>query len=385
MTIDEIDTVCFVGAGTMGSANALVAAVSGYEVVLHDAKPETLEGVATRHGDIGAFLVQAGYCTDDDLATGLGRVSLADDLIRATSRAQLVSESVFEDLGLKRQIHSELDEVCPDGTILTTNTSALLVSEIEDAVARGDRFAALHSHLGSLLFDIVGGPRTAPATIDILRRYVLSMGGIPLVLTKEHRGYVFNAMNGALLAAAMKLVLDGYATIEDVDRAWMADRNGPMGPFAMMDLFGLDLVLDAWRRPSGDPGREAIRAKAVPFLAQYVDAGKLGLKSGQGIYDYPSPAYAEPAFLDGGSPSEIVSGALLSAVLCSAVSLVDGDVASRADIDMAWTAATNLDPGPFGILQQLGTDAFLAVMGQQVAVDLLAPDVAQRTAAYLAR
>ena len=380
--IDEISTVCFIGAGTMGSANALVAAVSGYDVVLHDAKPETLDTVAARHADIGAFLVAAGYCTDDHLVAGLSRVSLEADLATAVADAQLVSESVFEDLDLKREIHASLDEACPAGTVLTTNTSALLVSDIEDVVARGDRFAALHSHLGSLLFDIVGGPRTTADTIDILRRYVLSLGGIPLVLEKEHPGYVFNSMNGALLAKAMRLVLDDYATSDDVDRTWMADRQAPMGPFGMIDLFGIDLVLDAWRRPSDDPAREALRSKVMPFLASYVDAGKLGQKSGSGFYDYPSPAYADPDFAASG-PSGLVSGALLSALICSAVSLVAKGIASRDNVDLAWTAATSLDAGPFAILDQLGTDAFADVMANQVAVELLSPEVAQLTEAYL--
>ena len=91
-------------------------------------------------------------------------MTLAADLHEAIANADLVSESVFEDLDLKRDVHRALDQAAPSHTILTTNTSALLVSDIEDVVERGDRFAAMHSHLGSLLVDIVGGPRTSPAT-----------------------------------------------------------------------------------------------------------------------------------------------------------------------------------------------------------------------------
>jgi len=212
MTIDEIDTVLYVGAGTMGSANALVAAIAGYDVILHDARQENLETVSERHDGAAGFLVQTGFCTAETVAAARKRVFLEADLEKAAAKADLVSESIFEDLTLKREIHGRLDALCPGSTILTTNTSTLLVSQIEDAVERGDRFAALHSHLGTLLVDIVGGPRTSPQTIDILRRYVQSLGAVPLVLQKEHPGYVFNAMNGPVLRSAVQLVLDERAS-----------------------------------------------------------------------------------------------------------------------------------------------------------------------------
>jgi 3-hydroxybutyryl-CoA dehydrogenase len=385
LTIGEVSRVLFVGAGTMGAANSLVAAVSGYDVVLHDAREESLEAVSARHREIGDFLVQSGYCTPEDLTEARERVSLAAVLAEAVTGVDLISESVFEDLGLKRDLHRRLDEAAPAGAILTTNTSALLVSQIEDVVERGARFAALHSHLGSLLFDIVGGPRTTPATVDVLRRYVLSLGGVPLVLKKEHPGYVFNAMNGPLLAMAVRLVLGGRATEEAVDRAWMSDRGAPMGPFGMIDLFGLDLVLDAWRRPSDDPDWESFRADAMALLAEQVDRGRLGIKTGEGFYDYPDPAFQDGDFLDAEPPSPVVADALRSALIASAVALASADVATRDDIDLAWTAATGLDTGPFGIVDRLGVDAVLSTLDEQVATGLIAPETASVTEAWLRR
>jgi 3-hydroxybutyryl-CoA dehydrogenase len=383
VTIGEVGTVCFVGAGTMGCANSLVAAVSGYDVVLQDLREASLDAVAGRHEGMAAFMVQSGYASREDIEAGRRRVSLVTDLADATAKADLVSESVFEDLELKRGIHRQLDEVAPSHTILTTNSSALLVSDIEDVVRRGDLFAALHSHLGSPLFDIVGGPRTAPQTIDILRRYVLSLGGVPLVLKKEHPGYVFNALNGPLLAAALRLVLSGRATQEEVDRAWMADRGAPMGPFGMMDLFGLDLVLDRWRHPSNDADREALRTDVVPLLSRYVEAGNLGQKSGRGFYDYPAPAFQSPEFLEATSASAVASDALLAALVRSAVSLVTKDVATREDVDLAWRAATGLDIGPFGIIGRLGVEAVQQVLKRQVTAGLLSPAAADATEVHL--
>lgn len=385
MTIEEIDTVLYVGAGTMGSANALVAAVAGYDVILYDARPENLETVSERHDGAAEYMVQTGFCSREAVAAARKRVFLEPDLEKAAAKADLVSESIFEDLMLKREIHGRLDALCPSRTILTTNTSALLVSEIEDAIERGDRFAALHSHLGTPLVDIVGGPRTTPETIDILERYVQSLGAVPLVLKKEHPGYVFNAMNGPVLRSAVQLVLDERASQEDVDRAWMSDRKAPMGPFGMMDLFGLDLMLDSWKHPSPDPRREAFRERVVPFLTSYLESGKLGLKSGRGFYDYTAPTFREPAFLSAAPISEVASDALTSILVRSALALAEKEVASREDIDLAWKTAGGHASGPFEILETIGVEAFEKILDRQVDAELLSEKAARTTKATLSK
>jgi 3-hydroxybutyryl-CoA dehydrogenase len=385
MTIDEINTVLYVGAGTMGSANSLVAAVAGYDVILHDARPENLEAVSERHDGAAAFLVQSGFCTADAVAAGRKRVFLEPDLEVAAAKADLVSESIFEDRELKREIHARLDTLCPSGTILTTNTSTLLVSDIEDAVERGDRFAALHSHLGALLVDIVGGPRSSFETISTLRRYVQSLGAVPLVLKKEYPGYVFNAMNGPILRTAVQLVLDERASQEDVDRAWMSSRRAPMGPFGMMDLFGLDLMLDSWKHASADPQRELFRERVVPFLSGYLESGRIGLKSGQGFYDYAAPTFREPAFLTSEPISQIASDALASTLIRSALALSRKEIATKEDIDLAWKTASGLASGPFEILEEIGVDAFRGMLDRQVEAGMLSAKAARSTADSLSK
>jgi enoyl-CoA hydratase/3-hydroxyacyl-CoA dehydrogenase len=385
MKIDEIDTVLYIGAGTMGSANSMVAAVAGYDVILHDARPENLETVAERHDGAARFLVESGFCTAEAVAEARKRVFLEADLEKAAAKADLMSESIFEDRQLKRDIHARLDALCPHGTILTTNTSSLLVSDLEDAVERGDRFAAMHSHLGALLVDIVGGPRTSPETIDILRRYVHSLGAVPLVMKKEHPGYVFNAMNGPVLRTAVQLVLDERASKEDVDRAWMSDRWAPMGPFGMMDLFGLDLMLDSWKHPSPDPRREAFRERVVPFLTAYIENGNLGLKSGQGFYDYAAPTFREPTFLTAEPVSQVASDALVSTLVRSALALSENEVATRADIDLAWKTASGLASGPFETLEEIGVGAFREILDRQVEAGLLSAKAADATGSSISK
>jgi 3-hydroxybutyryl-CoA dehydrogenase len=367
MKIAEINTVCYVGAGTMGCYNSIAAAISGYDVVLYDVSAETLQQVPQRHAEMAAFLVGGGYCSQDAIPAALQRVTLTTDLREATAHADLISESVFERLDIKRDTHRQLDEVCPPHTILTTNSSALLVSEIEDVVHRGDRFAALHSHLGAPLVDIVGGPRTSAATIDVLQRYVQSTGGVPLLLNKEYPGYVLNAMLGPVLGGALRLVVDGIAEVEDVDRAWMVGRGAPMGPFGMMDLFGINVIHDSWQQRRDDAFSGKVRPKILALLQPLVDRGELGMKAGRGFYQYPEPLYQQADFLARGHELAPLSDALLAALIGNAVLVAANDVLEPADIDRAWKTGTFLDAGPFEILAQLGVARFQQILAGEVA------------------
>lgn len=383
MTIEEVKTVCFVGAGTMGCANSLVAAVSGYDVIIFDVSQENLDRVPATQQEMAAFLIGSGYCTEGDIAAGFSRISRVSDLAEATASADLVSESVFEELQLKRRIHKQLDELCPAKTILTTNTSGLLVSDIEDAVERGDRFAALHSHLGSPLVDIVGGPRTSEATIDILTRYVVSIRGVPLVLKKENSGYVLNAMLGPVLTTAKMLVIEGVASKEDVDRAWMIHRRAPIGPFGLMDLFGLNLIHDSWHHKQANVISEVLQPKVLEFLAPYIERGELGMRSGKGFYKYPNPAYEQADFVEGDPDIASAHVALTTALVVSAIELAVKEVASTEEIDRAWTVGMSLDIGPFGILDDMGSDAFLELLDSKA--NLLTATQTERAKLYLHR
>jgi 3-hydroxybutyryl-CoA dehydrogenase len=383
MKIAEINTVCYVGAGTMGCYNSIAAAISGYDVVLYDVSEATLQQVPRRHAEMAAFLVGGGYCSEDAIPSALQRVTLAADLREATAHADLVSESVFERLDIKRDTHRQLDQVCPPRTILTTNSSALLVSEIEDVVRRGDRFAALHSHLGAPLVDIVGGPRTSAATIDILQRYVESTGGVPLVLNKEYPGYVLNAMLGPVLGSALRLVADGIAELEDVDRAWMVGRGAPMGPFGMMDLFGINVIHDSWQYRPDDPFSAPVRPKILALLQPLVDRGELGMKAGKGFYQYPEPSYQHEGFLARAHELEPLGEALLAALIGNAVLVAASDVLEPQDIDRAWKTGTFLDAGPFEILAQTGVAQFLRILAGEVAAGRFDSDRADRVTDYL--
>ena len=369
MTIKEIKTVCFVGAGTMGCFNSLLAGMAGYEAVVWDSDAEALARLPDRQRDMGALLAERGFYSPSQLEAGLSRIHPVSDPEEAAGRADLLSESVYERLDLKREVHGWFDTLCPPRTIMTTNTSNLLVSEIESTVQRGDRFAALHAHLFSGLFDIAGGPRTSRETLDILTRYVRSLGGVPLIIRKEHAGYLYNAMFGAFLTRAMVLAADGLAATEDIDRAWMAGANTQAGPFAMMDFIGLNVVMDGVTASLADPAKAEGAGKIVALLRPLVEHGDLGVKTGKGFYTYPDPAFFRPDFLAGKGPEAHLYDALFSVLATNGLLLVIDGYTTTHDVDRAWMIAQHAGIGPFGMIDRMGLDTFVNLLDNPYGTD----------------
>ena len=369
MKITEINTVCFIGAGTMGCANAITAGLAGYKVIIFDISTISLDSLPLRLKETGNFLAMQGLVPQSEVENVISKIKTTNDLVVATAHADLISESVFENLDVKREVHKQLDRLCLPHTIITTNTSSFLVSEIDDVVSndRGRLFAALHSHLGSVLVDIVGGPRTLLSTIDILERYVLSINALPLVLKKETRGYVLNAMLGPVLTTSMLLYQSGNATVAEIDRAWMNQQVVKIGPFGLIDLFGLNVVYESWQNPRPLSDYEINKAKIMTLLKPYIKLDELGAKKGKGFYSYPNPDYAQPDFLSVEDHLKEYNYSLLrSALINAAVILAVNDVASPDIIDNAWKVAMTSPSGPFELLNGLGGEIYLKLLNEQI-------------------
>lgn len=359
MGISEIKKVCFVGAGTMGCYNSLLAGIAGYEAVVYDISQEALNGVASGHEQLGDFLTAMGIFDPESVLRGRKQVRLESDPKEAVKNADLLSESVFEKLELKRQIHRQFDELCPPGTILTTNTSTYMVSEIEDVVGRGDRFAAMHFHLGTLLVDVVAGPRTSTKTMDIITRFVSSMTCVPFTTAKENRGYVFNNLSAGLNCAATALVAEYQENFEDIDRTWVTFHNAFIGPFATMDLIGLNVYYDGVMDMLRHEGDDRSFQLMIDLLQPYVDGGELGIKSGKGFYSYPDPAYGKAEFRADVEPRQDIYTVLANAIIIRAVQLTAAGISEVVDIDKVWMINMKLNSGPFGWLDKKGIDVFL--------------------------
>jgi len=315
------------------------------------------------------MLVGAGWCSEHDIELALGRTRLSSSLSDACESADLVNESVFEDLALKQKVHGELDQLCAPGAVLTSNSSALLISDIESAVQHRERFAALHSHLGSPLVDIVPGSQTSPEVIRFLEQYVLSLRGVPLVLNKENPGYVLNAMLGNVLGTALALVVGEGQSVESIDAAWLVAQQGVMGPFGMMDLFGLGVIRDSWEHRDRHDALQGFRPKVLALMASKFEQGAQGMKTGAGFYRYPDPAYALEGFSE--QASDVCLRPLLAALLAPAIRLVKNGVVSEEQVDMAWTVGTHLPMGPFKQINDLGVDALNGLLAESAQRGLL--------------
>lgn len=301
MQASDIRRILIVGAGTMGQQIALQCVLHGYRVAFYDVAPAALDGAQARIEDYLREMVDAGHVARDTAVTAAERLRFSADAAEAAQEADLLSESVPEDPALKGQVLAQFNTLCPPRTIFTTNTSTLLPSMFADATGRPSQFAALHFHQPvwyANVVDVMPHPGTDPQIVPLLASFARRIGQIPIVLEKEHAGYVFNTMLNALNGAAIRMAANDVATIEDIDRAWMGVMKTDIGPFGILDVVGVDTawkISHFWANTLDDP---QLRANAE-WLKRYVDAGHTGVKAGQGFYTYPHPAFRQPDFLSG--------------------------------------------------------------------------------------
>lgn len=282
----KINNVCILGAGTLGTRIALQAALSGFQVSVYDINAEAF--VASKK--VMAKILRSLSLTEEIIA----KIKFTTDPAEAVAEADIISESVTEELPLKRQVWAQFSALSPSKTIFTTNTSYLLPSMLVDSVDRPALFCAFHFHdvFYSKVVDIMPHPGTSEEVVTLLVDFGRALKQVPVIVRKENPGYVFNYMLMAVIGAAGKLRTKEIASIEDIDKSWMVNFHMPMGPFGILDSIGLDT---AWHVTHNleDAGSQAFAA----LLKTYIDAGKLGEKTGEGFYTYPAPAYKDPDFL----------------------------------------------------------------------------------------
>lgn len=300
MKIEDIKTICVVGGGTMGRRIALQCAAHGFKVNQWSRTMVTL--TRAREWQRDTLKVERGTLSEEAVEKILSRISYTTDLKEAAGNADFVFEAVPEKLELKRKVFGQLDDICPSHTILATNSSSIKSSLISDATNRADK--VLDMHFGLVVEDgrqleIMGNRWTSEETIELATALGHAIDMTVIRVRKEAIGFIYNRIWRAIKKAALDMVEMGIATVEDVDRAWMAARPGAEGPFIRMDKIGLDVVLAIerqWYQESGDP-----RDKPPEFLVEKVRKGELGVKTGKGFYTYPHPAYEEPSWLKYGS------------------------------------------------------------------------------------
>ena len=282
MTIKRVGVV---GSGIMGSGIAEVAAGSGYEVVLRSRSQASADAALAGLEKSLGRQVEKGKRTEAERDELLARVSVTTDLA-ALGPCDLVIESVVEDLAVKKHLFTELDRVCAETAILATNTSTLPVVEVAMETGRPDRVCGIHFFNPApamALVEIVRPITASDETVAAALSFAESCGKEP-VEVKDQAGFVVNALLFPYLNNAVRLLEQGVATKEGIDAAMKGGCGFPMGPFALLDLVGLDTslaIIDALYEEFKEPNYAA-----VPLLRRMVAAEQLGRKSGQGFYDY---------------------------------------------------------------------------------------------------
>ena len=290
----QITTFGILGAGTLGWRIGLQAAISGYEVLMVDLSPEVLAKAQHAQAGLLGKLVKHGRVSADEEAAVLARIAVTTDGAAFAKTVDFVSESVTEDIELKKRVWAGYAGMWKPGTLLTTNTSYLLPSQMAEASGDPTNFCAFHFHdvFEARVVDVMPHSGTDGKWVSELMDLGKRLNQIPVHVQQETPGYLFNHMLMAYLGAAGQLLAQGKASPQDIDRSWMGNMGTPLGPFGMMDQIGLDTV----RHVTG--ARTDRRSRAfLEVIEPYVAAGKLGVKTGVGFYDYPKPAYRDPDFL----------------------------------------------------------------------------------------
>ncbi|MCF6348999.1 MAG: 3-hydroxyacyl-CoA dehydrogenase [Flavobacteriaceae bacterium] len=294
--LKDIKNILIIGSGTLGLRIALANALNGYKVTIYDIREEAFEQAKRIQGDLIKMLIKAGTISENDSEKALQNQSFTTDAKLAASDTDLVSESVTEDLELKKKVWAQFGKLCPEKTIFTTNTSSLLPSKYAEATGRPERFCALHFHdvFYANVVDIMPNPQTEPWIIDLLKAYGESIQQTVVIMKRESPGYIFNAMLISVLGAAGALVTFDVASIEDVDRSWMGNFKMLSGPFGILDEIGLDT---AWHIVHVFKDEKSKRFSKL--LDSYIQQGKLGRKVGEGFYKYPKPRFNDEDFIKG--------------------------------------------------------------------------------------
>jgi 3-hydroxybutyryl-CoA dehydrogenase len=285
MPVMSTKRIGIVGSGIMGSGIAECAAVSGHEVVLRSRQQATADKAVASLDKSFSRAVSKERMSEADKDAALGRVTATSELERLTD-CDLVIESVVEDLATKKHLFSELDRVCGDTTVLATNTSTLAVIDMAMETGRPDRVCGIHFFNPApsmALVELVRPLTASDKTMATARTFAEECGKTP-VEVKDQAGFVVNALLFPYLNNAVKLYEQGVATKEDIDAAMKGGCGFPMGPFALLDLVGLDTslaILDALYAEHREPSQAA-----APLLRRMVTAEQLGRKSGRGFYDY---------------------------------------------------------------------------------------------------
>ena len=288
------------GSGFLGTQIGVTCARHGYIVNMHDISKVALLSSEKAVDDYVLEWVDVGDVSEDEGKRIKSRIRFHEDLANAAHQAGMVIEAVVERLDIKREVFKRLDELCRDDAVIATNSSSIRVSKLEDATSTPQRVLNMHFYgypWRRRIVELMRGSSTSNEVMERSREFCRSIGLYPLMVLRESTGFIFNRVWRAVKKECLRVVDQGVASFEDVDRAWMSLYDTTMGPFGMMDRVGLDVVRDiemVYYEESGEP------SDAPPgILLRKIELGELGVKTGKGFYSYPNPNYMKLGWLYG--------------------------------------------------------------------------------------
>jgi len=281
-----IRTIAVIGTGTMGRGIAYLAAIAGYDTVLHDSDAAALDAARESIESTLAKGVEKKKVSQDDAHAAIERLQMVGDLEPAVRDADLIIEAVPEDFDLKKNLFAQTDLFCAEESILASNTSSISITKLASNVERRDRFVGMHffnpPHAMKLI-ELVRGERTSDATLESVRSVAEKMGKTPIVVS-DSPGFATSRLGVAIGLEAMRMLEEGVASAADIDRAMELGYNHPMGPLRLTDLVGLDVRLGIAEYLAETLGP---RFEPPQILREMVREGRLGKKTGRGFYEWP--------------------------------------------------------------------------------------------------
>jgi len=294
-----IKNVTVAGGGVLGSQIAYQTAFSGFAVTLYGRRDSSIQAAKKRIEQLRPAYLHDLQISDAQFDAGLANISYETDLTAAVAKANLVIESLPENLTTKQNFYETIADAAPKATIFASNSSTMLPSQFAKFTGRPAQFLNMHfaNHIWVMnTAEIMGTKQTSTDTYQTIVQFARDIKMVPIEIKKEQPGYVLNSMLTPLMVAGMSLWAKGVADPMTIDKTWMIATGAPMGPFAIIDMIGLRTAISVPLAQAGDEDGQ-IAATITAKLKERLAENKLGAESGEGFYHYPNPEFQQKSFL----------------------------------------------------------------------------------------